>query len=157
MSMPTPRKQSIYLDMCCYNRPFDSQLQTRVRMETEAKLHLQAKAIDGSLALIWSYVLAYENSFNPQTSRRESIANWAEIATTHIAGNEAITAVALELSRNHGLKSFDALHVACATIAGAHLFVTTDDFILRKMKSATALHVVSPIDALSILENWYEN
>jgi len=28
----------IYLDNCCYNRPFDDQSQLRVRLEAEAKL-----------------------------------------------------------------------------------------------------------------------
>ena len=28
----------VYLDNCCYNRPFDDQTQVKVRMETEAKL-----------------------------------------------------------------------------------------------------------------------
>ena len=32
----------IYLDICCYNRPFDDQTQMIVRLETEAKLHIQA-------------------------------------------------------------------------------------------------------------------
>ena len=31
----------LYLDLCCFNRPFDDQSQTRVRLETEAKLALQ--------------------------------------------------------------------------------------------------------------------
>jgi hypothetical protein len=32
----------IYLDMCSYNRPFDDQEQMKVRLETEAKLYIQA-------------------------------------------------------------------------------------------------------------------
>lgn len=28
----------IYLDNCCFNRPFDNQAQTRVRLEAEAKV-----------------------------------------------------------------------------------------------------------------------
>jgi len=31
----------IYLDNCCYNRPFDDQNQLSVRLETEAKLAIQ--------------------------------------------------------------------------------------------------------------------
>ena len=27
----------VYLDNCCYNRPFDEQTQLKVRLETEAK------------------------------------------------------------------------------------------------------------------------
>ena len=31
----------VYLDNCCYNRPFDEQTQLKVRLETEAKLRVQ--------------------------------------------------------------------------------------------------------------------
>ena len=31
----------VYLDNCCYNRPYDEQVQLRIRLETEAKLHVQ--------------------------------------------------------------------------------------------------------------------
>jgi len=32
-----------YLDNCCYNRPFDDQMQLRIRLETEAKLEVQSR------------------------------------------------------------------------------------------------------------------
>ena len=33
----------VYLDNCCYNRPFDDQAQLRIRLETEAKLEIQTQ------------------------------------------------------------------------------------------------------------------
>ncbi len=33
----------LYLDLCAFNRPFDSQKQVRIRIETEAKLCIQEK------------------------------------------------------------------------------------------------------------------
>ena len=33
----------VYLDNCCYNRPFDPQEQLRIRLETEAKLEVQSQ------------------------------------------------------------------------------------------------------------------
>ena len=33
----------VYLDNCCFNRPFDDQSQLRIRLETEAKLDIQAR------------------------------------------------------------------------------------------------------------------
>ena len=30
----------VYLDNCCYNRPFDEQTQLKVRLETEAKMEI---------------------------------------------------------------------------------------------------------------------
>lgn len=31
----------IYLDNCCYNRPYDDQSQLRIHQEAEAKLYVQ--------------------------------------------------------------------------------------------------------------------
>ena len=44
----------VYLDNCCYNRPFDDQSQLKVRLETEAKLAIQAMMRTGVLEYVWS-------------------------------------------------------------------------------------------------------
>jgi hypothetical protein len=62
---PSGSYMLIYLDMCCFNRPFDDQSQARIRFETEAKLLLQQHVREGGLSLVWSYILDYENSLNP--------------------------------------------------------------------------------------------
>jgi hypothetical protein len=36
------KKHKIYLDVCTFNRPFDEQAQMKIRLETEAKLYIQA-------------------------------------------------------------------------------------------------------------------
>ena len=55
----------LYLDNCCFNRPFDDQTALTVRLETEAKLHIQMAILSGRYALGWSYILDYENAANP--------------------------------------------------------------------------------------------
>ena len=42
----------VYLDNCCYNRPFDHQDQLRVRLETEAKLRIQALMRSGAVEFV---------------------------------------------------------------------------------------------------------
>lgn len=39
----------IYLDMCCYNRPYDDQSQLKVAMETQSKLYIQSLIKDKKL------------------------------------------------------------------------------------------------------------
>ena len=51
----------IYLDNCCYNRPYDDQTQIRISLETQAKLYVQDLVKDKKLDLVTSYVLWYEN------------------------------------------------------------------------------------------------
>ena len=47
----------VYLDNCCYNRPFDEQAQLSVRLETEAKLEIQRQMRSGELEYVWSDML----------------------------------------------------------------------------------------------------
>ncbi len=146
----------IYLDMCCFNRPFDDQSQVRIRFETEAKLLLQQHVREGELALAWSYVLDYENSINPFVDRQESITPWRSIAQTHVAETEEIIAKGKEMM-SFGIKAFDALHVGCAIAAGADIFVSTDDALLRKLRNISKIQAMLPGEALARVEKWYEN
>ena len=52
----------IYLDNCCFNRPYDDQAQIRISLETHAKLYIQELVKNKKLDLVTSYVLWYENS-----------------------------------------------------------------------------------------------
>ena len=42
----------VYLDNCCFNRPFDDQKQTRIRLEAEAKLCIQEQIRGGTLQFV---------------------------------------------------------------------------------------------------------
>jgi len=70
----------VYLDNCCFNRPFDDQGQTRIRIETEAKLRIQELVREGKLELVWSYILDFENEANPFDERRTTISGWRQYA-----------------------------------------------------------------------------
>lgn len=130
----------------------------RVRLETEAKLQIQALAKQKLVALIWSYVLDYENSRNPIASRQESIALWRDIASHRVLGDTRVLNLGEEIAANYGIMGFDALHIACALAAKADFLVTTDDQLLRKLKNAALeIRVIPPVEALSILEQWYES
>ena len=50
----------VYLDNCCYNRPFDDQSQLKVLIESLAKLSIQQKMRAGELEYVWSTVLDFE-------------------------------------------------------------------------------------------------
>ena len=45
-------KMRVYLDNCCYNRPFDEQVQLSVRLETEAKMEVQSQMRFGILEYV---------------------------------------------------------------------------------------------------------
>ena len=54
----------IYLDNCCYNRPFDPPSNPTVIFESSAKMLIQTLIINHQLALASSYVV-YEVKYRP--------------------------------------------------------------------------------------------
>lgn len=135
----------IYLDICCFNRPFDDQSDLIVRLQTEAKLHVQEMVRQGALDLVWSAIMEIENSANPDLNRKVTIADWQQIGVVNMSVNELIEQKAITLSRI-GVKPMDALHVACAIEAQAEYFLTTDNALLRKMAKHDSIRVVDPVD-----------
>lgn len=121
----------IYLDNCCFNRPFDDQTQLKIHVESEAKLEIQSQIRNGKYDLVWSYILEYENKMNPFELRKESIIKWKKIAKEHIIENNEIIAYAENLQR-YGIKPKDALHISCARYAKCKYFITTDRLLLNK-------------------------
>ena len=108
----------VYLDNCCFNRPFDDQTQLRIRLETEAKLRIQEDIRNGSIQLVWSYILDYENSKNPFRERRNQIEKWRDYAIEGVVENEELLDTARMLLKQ-GVKKMDALHIASAIHAKA--------------------------------------
>lgn len=133
----------VYLDNCCFNRPFDDQAMVRVRLESEAKIHVQQMIRDGELELTWSYILDYENSVNPFEERRTVIARWKAQATADVDETPDVLDKATELNQQ-GVKSKDALHVSCAMHAQCDYFLTTDDDLLKKGQAISAVKIIDP-------------
>jgi hypothetical protein len=142
----------IYLDICCFNRPFDDQSQLLVRLQTEAKLFVQDGIRKGDYGLVWSAILDLENGANPDLERRDAIQAWRSLATIDIETNPRVEAVAEELA-GRGVKSMDALHVASAIEADAIWFLTTDHPLLRKTKHERRVRVADPVDFIGSLQN----
>ncbi len=135
----------IYLDNCCFNRPFDDQSQLRILLESEAKLRIQENIRSGSFELVWSYILDYENSQNPFRERREQIIKWQEYSHINIEESEEVLNTASMLMK-YGIKKLDSLHLACAIMANTDYFLTTDDGVIKKAKHIKNIQIVDPID-----------
>ena len=142
----------IYLDICCFNRPFDNQSDLIVRLLTEAKLHVQEMIREGTHSLIWSAIMDVENSANPDLNRKVAIADWQKLGVEDVSVNERVEAAAETLSRI-GVKPMDALHVASAIEAHAEYFLTTDKALIRKMAKHDSIRVVDPVDFVRELKD----
>ena len=135
----------IYLDNCCYNRPFDAQSQIRIELETEAKLAIQDEVRKGKLSLAWSYILDFENESNPSPERKESIQHWRKFASVDIEETETILSKAREF-QSFGLDQKDSLHLACALEEKCDIFFTTDHGILKKRRFIQGIRILNPIE-----------
>ena len=146
-------KIRIYLDNCCYNRPYDDQQQLRVFLETQAKLHIQQLVLEKELELVCSFILRYENDENPDISNRDSIARFFVNASIYV-GNKNIDNIRLIASEimKQGIKMKDAAHLACAIISECDYFITTDDKLLKKY-NGSKIKIRTPITLLDDLED----
>ena len=140
----------IYLDICSYNRPFDDQAQMKVRLETEAKLYIQAAIREEKYSLIWSYMLDYENKDNPYEEKKNAIAPWKEIAGYYCPSSDAILSLGQDIMKR-GIKAKDALHIACAIKGGCEYFITTDNRLTNK--TIPNIKIINPIDFVRETEN----
>lgn len=140
----------IYLDNCCFNRPFDDQTQKKIQLESEAKLFVQNEILEGRYELVWSYILDYENAVNPFEERKNTIALWRGIAVSDCNENNDIVSMAEDIV-NQGIKAKDALHLACAIHAKCEYFITTDIGLLKK--SSGLIKIVSPIEFVRRMED----
>lgn len=143
----------IYLDMCCYNRPYDDQTQLKVSMETQSKLYIQHMIKEKKLELTASYMLRYECSNNPFEMRRNTILDFIDqnaFAYVGVERRAEIEAKANEIMKT-GIKFKDACHVASAIYAKCEYFISTD---IRLLKFNTEeIKMVTPIEFVTETES----
>jgi len=135
----------LYLDLNCFNRPFDDQNQARIAQETAAVFAVLQRITYGVDRLVWSDILTFENAQHPLVDRRVEIAQWAHRAVRHIAVTPTIAARAHVLAST-GFRALDAAHLACAEAAICDRVLTCDDQMLRTARRVpVAVPVHNPV------------
>ncbi|MGN0363368.1 MAG: type II toxin-antitoxin system VapC family toxin [Bilifractor sp.] len=143
----------IYLDNCCYNRPYDDQSQLSVHLESEAKLQIQSDIRNGRVDLAASYILSYEISKSPWIAQREAIREFVKNNAKYYVDKDLADeaeSIAVDISKT-GVKQYDAYHVACAILAKCDCFLTTDRRLLKY--STNRIEILDPIDFIQKYEN----
>ena len=123
--------KTIYLDVCCLNRPFDDQVQNRVRLEAEAVLSILEMAAGGKLKLATSDIIDDELSQMPDDERREKVELLLTVSSKHVSLTTSMERRATGFHK-WNITPLDALHLAAAEAAHADYFLTTDDYLLRR-------------------------
>lgn len=141
---------TLYFDVCSWNRPFDDQTQTRVRLEAEAVLGILEMAGNRKVEVLGSDIIEDELSQNPDNEKRKKVELLLRIASLHVSLTATVERRATELHKL-GFAPLDALHLASAEDAKADCFLTTDDKLLRKAsrhQSDLKLKVENPVQWL---------
>jgi len=139
----------VYLDNCCFNRPYDSQNLLKVKLETQSKLNIQQLILERKLELIWSFILEFENDQNPFVERKHQIGKWQGLAVVDCNLTNDILTKSGDIMKL-GLREKDSYHIACAIISNADYFITTDARILNKR--IDGIRIINPTDFIFIVE-----
>jgi len=142
-------KYRIYLDNCCFNRPYDDQTKLKLYLETQAKLHIQGLVYENKIELVWSFILTFENSRNIFNGKKEAIARWERLSSFFVEKSEEIRTTAKEIMKT-GVKAADAIHVACAIVGNCDYFITVDKRLLKYQDKRIMIY--SPIEFIDNIE-----
>lgn len=135
----------VYLDNCCFNRPYDDQSQLKVQMETQAKLEIQQQIRNGNFELATSYILEAENAVNPFERKRLDIQSFIDKHTKVFVSENQDKAVREQAAKimETGIRLMDACHIACAMLSQCDVFLSTDKRVL-KYQSET-IRIMNPV------------
>ena len=140
----------LYLDCCCFNRPFDDLSQIRVRLEAEAVEWILEESRSGRFTIVTSDYLIQELLRNPKPDHRVNTLAMTEYAGLHAPLMESVASRASQIE-GLAITGFDALHIAAAEFAGCDYLVTTDDRLLKKSQRHPGQLMVTLLNPIDII------
>jgi len=117
----------IYLDTCCYGRPYDDQAQVQVSRESKAVLRIQSWCRRHNHIILGSVALDEEIDEITDTVKHRDVLNFYKRSAT---GRAYYVQSAFDhidkITTGVNLKTYDKFHLSFATAAGADYLLTTD-------------------------------
>ncbi len=141
----------VYLDTSISNRPFDDQTQPKIFLETQAIILILQMVEAQLIELVSSSVLEYENSQNSFIVNQLAMSRYLQMAVIRQQVNETIRQRAEHLEQQ-GIKSMDALHVACAEITNSDYFLTCDKRLINRCQKF-AIRTLNAVDFIVEIED----
>jgi predicted nucleic acid-binding protein len=138
-------KLKIYMDCCCFCRPFDDLSQHKVSFEREAVLSIINSCESGLWDIFRSDVLEDEILKIVNPIKQQKVLMLYSSATLNIEINDEIISRAASLIDIYNLGAFDAVHLASAEYGEADILLTTDKkFYNRAIKSDIKIKIANP-------------
>ena len=136
----------VYLDVCCFNRPFDDQLQDKVRLEAEAVIGILKRCENRGWGLVGSDITKLEITKNQDHVKKQKVLLLYEGITEEIKYNAQIKIRAAQLQEK-GVKLLDSLHLSFAEYADVDVFLTTDTRLLKiAVRSDIRIRIDNPLN-----------
>lgn len=137
----------LYLDNCCYNRPFDDLEQEKINLEANAIENIFRKHINKEVEIYKSMAIDFEISKIKSDNKRRQVEDlYDAMELIEIDYSEEIKQIAIEL-RQYNIKDMDSLHLAFAESNDIDYFITTDRLLINASKRANLkIKVINPIE-----------
>ena len=137
------KKLRLYLDNCCYHRPFDDLTQERIEREADAVHFVLSLSKNGTFIIVSSIFVDMEMNKTPSAIKRRKVLEIYRYDEYHKLNTEIENAA--RLFQSCGLKPFDSLHLAVAEIKQVDCLLTTDDdFIKQSTRFEHKTKVINP-------------
>lgn len=137
----------LYLDNCCYSRPFDDLTQEKNNLEAQAIKAIINKYYNNEFKIYTSDVLLFEiNKIKDGIKRKKVLEVYKKLKLTNIKTSDEIIKRAYEI-RKYNIKDMDSLHIAYAEKSNIDYFITTDKLLINSSKRAKVkIKVMNPIE-----------
>ena len=121
----------IFLDTCCFSRLGDDRSQFRIRQEMRAMESLFDLKAAGKVRLITAFPVYLEVARTKNEKRREATMSLLEYCD-FVPVDVDILDMHVRALDDYGLSQPDKVQLICASLAGADVFLTCDDKLLRR-------------------------
>jgi predicted nucleic acid-binding protein len=143
----------IYLDNCCYNRPFDDLSIERNRLEAEAVNQIiQRKG--SKFELVTGFAVLFEIGNIKNDDKRQKAMRLYSMCNEYYKSAVGIEKLAKQ-SRKYGLRELDSLHFATAEYHKVDFLLTTDDDFVNTVKRFKHdIKVYNPLDFVKEIKGY---
>ncbi len=137
----------IYLDNCCYNRPFDDLRQEKINLEANAIENILEKHIAHKVKIYTSRAIDYEiNKISSKDKKRQVEDLYDGLNLENIPYTYELDSRVEELEQFH-IHFMDAYHIAYAESKEIDYFITVDRQLINASKKVNLkVKVVNPIE-----------
>ncbi|HOV15432.1 MAG TPA: PIN domain-containing protein [Spirochaetota bacterium] len=148
------KRLKLYLDTCCYNRPFDDQTDGKIHLESEAIISILRLYEQNQIDIFGSEIIDFEISKIPDIIKRYKVFEISKLTKEKLIINNDVEERSLFLEKI-GFKAFDALHIAIAEINKIDIFISTDRKLYNLSKKEVKNMLIFIKNPLEFIKEYY--